>query len=528
MQRIVDGVVRARRGVLLGVLLTAAACPIGPRFKKPEVPLNVQWSEHRDPRLAAKLIVDRAWWQTFNDPVLDRVVDLAYHQNLSLQIAGLRILEARARLGVAFWNQFPQIGAGIASASAVGVSEHAANAANVDHHFGDYLLGFDALWEIDFWRKYRRGVRAEKALYLATVADYDNAIVSLTAEVARTYALIRTQEVLIQLAEENIALQQEGLGVAESRFRNGATSELDVTQAATLLETTRASLPEQRLALQQAQNALCTLLGRATGCAPAILAGGSGIPVAPQQVAVSVPAEMLRRRADIRGAELRAVAQCDRIGIAKADLFPRFTLFGSIGTQTSSGGGAASGNSSITDLFGPASLFFTAGLRVFWPILSYGRIMNNVRVEDARFQQALVDYQNAVLNAAREVEDGIAGFLREQDAVVFAQYAVTNAQASVRLAVVQYREGSIDYQRVLDSERTLVQAQNNLVRARSLVATNLIAVYKALGGGWELRDGQPIVPDHIRDEMKQRTNWGNYLSPPPPPKKANGHTPTSR
>jgi len=483
-----------------------------------------------DPPCATGADIGIAWWKAFDDPALDSLIELAYHQNLSLQVAGLRILEARAQLGIAIGQQYPENPGPIASASAVGLSEHAANSANIDRHYRQYELGFDAIWELDFWGKYRRGVRAAHASYLATVADYDGALVSVSAEVARTYVVIRTFEVLIDQARQNVAVQEEGLQIAESRFRNGATSELDVAQATNLLESTRATIPALQISLQQAQNALSTLLGRPTGYVRSLLADPRGIPTLPVRVAVSVPAEMLRRRPDIRGAELRAIAQCDRIGVAKAELYPKFVLFGSIGTQTSSGGGGVSASSTFRNLFGPGSLAYNAGGSLFWPILNYPRILNNVRVEDARFQQSLIEYVTIVLTAAREVEDGMTGFLRQQDAAVFAQNAVTAAELGVKLALVQYREGAMDYQRVLDTQRALLTSQNRLAETRSSGATNLIALYKALGGGWELHQGDPVVPERIQHEMQNRTYWGRYFSKPqgPRPPVTNGALPSRK
>jgi NodT family efflux transporter outer membrane factor (OMF) lipoprotein len=451
------------------------------------------------------------------------LIELARHQNLPLQIAAVRILEARAQLGIASARFWPQNPGPIGQVSAGGLKN-----SDLNLYYWSYQFGFDALWEPDFWGKFRRGARAAHASYLATVADYDDAIVSLSAEAARLYLVIRTFEVLIDLTVANVAVQEDGLRIAESRFRNGATSELDVAQAANLLETTRASVPELQISLQQAHNALCTLLGQTTGCAQSLLVGTKQIPVTPAQVAVSVPAELLRRRPDIRGAELQAMAQCDRIGVAKAELFPSFTLSGSIGTRTVGTSGAPSGLSSILNIFNPGTLLYSIGAGLFWPILNYPRILNNVRVEDARFQQSLFHYQNTVLRAAQEVEDGIVGFLKEQEAAVFAENAVNAAQTSVKLAMIQYREGAVDFQRVLDAERSLLVSQTGLARTRSSVATNLIALYKALGGGWQSRQGEPIVSDGVKAEMQKRTNWGSYFSEPPAPRKANGPPPAQR
>jgi NodT family efflux transporter outer membrane factor (OMF) lipoprotein len=506
------GSIHVRTGLLTCVLLTAVGCPISPKYVRPEVPLNAAWTA--DPRLAAKAAVDVAWWHSFKDSTLDRLVELAYQQNLPLQIAALRILEARAQLGIAIGQQYPSNPGAIGSAELVGINSHPAGGNDLDLLAGRYLVGFDALWEVDFWGKFRRGVKAAKATYLATVADYDQALVSLTAEVARTYLLIRTYEVLIELTRQNIAVQEEGQHIAQARFQNGATSELDVAQATNLLETTRASLPELQVNLQQAENALCTLLDRGTGCASALLAGPSAIPAPPGEVAVSVPSDMLRRRPDIRGAELRAIAQCDRIGVAKTDLYPKLVLAGSVGTQTVNSTGAPAGVSNILNIFNPGTLVYSIGASLFWPILAYPQIISNVRVQDARLQQLLVDYQQTVLHAAQEVEDGIAGFLHEQDAALYSQNAVSAAENAVKLSTIQYREGAIDFQRVVDSERSLLTSQTALAKTQSAVVTNLVALYKALGGGWEPRQGQPVVNDKNRIEMQKRQGWDGYFAPP--------------
>jgi NodT family efflux transporter outer membrane factor (OMF) lipoprotein len=490
-------------------LIAFGGCLVGPDYVRPPAPLNAAWTVQGDQRLAMQTPVDQAWWRSFHDPVLDRLVELAYHQNLSLQVSGLRILEARAQVGIAFARQLPTNQNPIASGGGGGIHND-----NVNLYFGQYQVGFDAVWELDFWGKYRRGVRAARASWLATVADYDDALVSVTAEVARTYLLIRTYEVLIALAQANVTIQEDGLRIAEARFRNGATSQLDPSQATTLLESTRTTIPELQITLQQSENALCTLLGQPTGCARALLGAPGVIPPVPAQVAVSVPAELLRRRPDIRSAELNAMAQCDRIGVAKADLFPSFSLQGAIGTRTVGVTGAPSTVSNLIGLFNPGTLLYTLGAALFWPILNYPKILNNVRVEDARFQESLVGYQNTVLKAAQEVEDGMTGLLREQEASVFAENAVTAAENAVKLAFVQYREGAVDYQRVLDTETALLQAQNSLVRTRSAAATSLVALYKALGGGWEVRQGQPVVTDQAQHQMRKRTNWGSYFDHP--------------
>jgi NodT family efflux transporter outer membrane factor (OMF) lipoprotein len=276
------------------------------------------------------------------------------------------------------------------------------------------------------------------------------------------------------------------------------------------LESTKASIPQLQISEQQARNALSTLLGQPTGTVDTLLMGPKEIPSTPPRVAISVPADMLRRRPDIRSAELYAASQCARIGVAKADLYPSFSILGTIGFQGNSSSIATS------KLFSADNLVYSVGPQVTWPFFNYGRLENGVRVQDARFQQLLVNYRNTVLKAAQEVEDALVGFLKGQDAVAFQQDSVTAAQKSVDLSVKQYQEGAVDYERVLDAQRTLLQQQNSLAEMRSSVVTSLIALYKALGGGWEFSQGQPVVPERTQREMKERTNWGDMLTQPRP------------
>jgi NodT family efflux transporter outer membrane factor (OMF) lipoprotein len=499
---------------LASVALLLSACAVGPKYERPATPVNAEWSTKAETPGVTKAEPATEWWKEFNDPALDHLIEMAYHQNLPLQLAGLRIMESRAQLGIAIGRQYPQVQVVTASATATRLTDRAAQNLNVDPTFWDNQASFDAAWEADFWGKFRSDVKANDASHLATVADYDNAIVSLTAEVARTYAVMRTFEVLVEQARSNATLQEEGLRIADSRFRHGVTSELDVAQAATLLETTRTSIPKLQSGLLQSENALSTLLGQPTGSMEALVVQSKGIPVATAEVAASLPAELLRRRPDVRSAELLAIAQCARIGVAKADLYPRFVLFGSIGTQGLSGATPQAGQADYGKIFSAGSFFYSFGPRLIWPILNYGRIKNNVRVEDARFQQTLVSYHNVVLKAAQEVEDALVGYLKSQEALVSAQKAVDAAVRSVDLAVSQYREGAVDYQRVLDAQRVLLQVENDLAQTKSSIATNRIALYKALGGGWELRTGQPVLPESMVNQMEERSNWGDMLSTP--------------
>lgn len=489
-------------------IFTASGCTmLGPDFSKPHVAQPDGWTESQDKAVSSAPLVHSEWWKVFGDPVLDRLVDTAYAQNLPLQIAGLRILEARAQLGIASGQLYPQVQQVGGSATAVQLSENGPNYNPlVEDNFMDYQAGFDAAWELDFWGRFRRGIEAADANLAATVADYDNALVSLTAEVARIYVRIRILEERLAIALSNIELQQESLRIATVRFNNGATTELDVQQALTNLSETQATVPAIKRSLRQSKNALSTLLGMLPSDLADMLGPPGTVPLAPESVAVGVPAELLRRRPDVRSAELQASLQSALIGIAESDLYPSFTLAGSIGYQSSD-----TGNSSAGDLFDSDSFRFAAGPGFRWNIFNYGRLKNNVRVQDARYQQAIVNYQNTVLGAYQEVEDAMVGFVESRQESGFRGTSAEAARRSTEIARIQYREGAVDFQRVIDSERSLVNQQDLWTISRGEIALNLIAMYKALGGGWEVREGDEFVSRQNLDAMQQRTDWGDLL-----------------
>ena len=290
------------------------------------------------------------------------------------------------------------------------------------------------------------------------------------------------------------------------RFTNGATTELDVQQAVSNLSETRAQVPALRQSLRQAKNGLSILLGKPPSELTNLLGEPGAIPVAPAHVAVGVPAELLRRRPDVQLAEMQAASQSALVGVARTELYPRFSLLGSIGYATSD-----TNNSSAGDLFDSDSLTYFAGPTFQWNILNYGRLKNNVRVQDARYQQAIVSYQNTVLTAYQEVEDAMVAFIQSQQESRFRGEAATASKKSTEIANIQYREGAVDFQRVIDSERTLVLQQDSWTNTRGTIALNLIAMYKALGGGWESRAGDVFVSEGNRTEMEERTDWGDLL-----------------
>jgi len=354
--------------------LLSACTMLGPDFVTPDAPIQQTWQEQT--ALARDGEVDlNKWWAVLQDPVLNQLIESAYRQNLSIQVAGLRVIEARAQLGIATGSQYPQSQRIVGGAEHVDLSENAPNYNPLlDKSYQQYAIGFDAAWELDFWGRYRRGIESAEASLNASVADYDDALVTITAEVARVYITIRTLEERLRLASDNVKLQTRSLQIATIRFENGLVTELDKQQALSNLSDTQASIPVLERSIRQARNGLSVLLGITPGQLNEVMTGDGKIPSPPAEVVAGVPNDLLRRRPDVRRAEQVAAAQSALIGVAKADLYPSFSLVGSIGYQSSN-----TGQSSGGDLFNSESLTGSIGPGVSWNIFNYGRIKNNVR-----------------------------------------------------------------------------------------------------------------------------------------------------
>lgn len=491
-------------GLATTTLWLSGCLMVGPDYVRPPAPTAETWIDTGDAAVRREPADVSAWWSVFNDPVLNTLVETAYLQNPSLRAAGVRVLEAQARRGIAIGLLFPQQQDAFGVYSSNELSENRANQSSplLSSSFDDWQVGFDASWELDVWGRFRRGIEAADAGILASVATYDDVLVSLVAEVARNYALLRTLEERLAVAQANVAIQQRSFEIADAKFTGGTVTELDSTQAASLLQDTQAQIPGLESAIRQTQNTLCILLGIPPQDLQHLLGGTRPIPTAPAEVAVGIPADLLRRRPDIRRTERVLAAQSAQVGIAKADLFPSFSLFGTISVAAND----------FDDLFKSASLENFGGPTFRWAILNYGRIANNVRVQDARFQALVGDYESTVLQAQGEVENAIAAYLGAQRQVTFLAGSVASAARAVELAEFQYREGATDYTRVLNTQQFLVTEQDRLVETRGSVALNLVAVYKALGGGWELRVGKDFVPPETQQQMVERTSWDGMLT----------------
>ena len=501
----------------IALLLPLVACKVGPDFTPPTAPLAPKWLESGNPSVQTNHQDYQQWWMVFNDPTLNRLIDLAYQQNLTLLAAGTRVLEARAELGIAigeFYPQTQQIGANVGYNQASRVDP----TSNPLNNLGNYWrasLSTQIGWELDFWGKFRRGVASADATYLASIATYDDVLVTLLSDVATTYTGIRTLQQQINIARENVVKQQEALQIARYRFHGGTATGLDVFQAENVLAQTESTIPQLTAQLQEGEDALRVLLGMTPVSLDTLLAGPPNIPVPPNDVAVGIPANLIRRRPDIRSAELAAAAQSEQIGIAKADLFPAFTLTGLFGTVA-----GTTGSNRLNDVFTGNAIQFALGPSFSWPILNYGQITNNVRVQDAHLQTLLIAYQNTVLKAQQEVENGLAGFLQGREQVDLLRRSVAAANSALRVAIDQYTLGTRDFTTVLTAEQNLYQAQSNLASASGNVSASLVSVYRALGGGWQIRNGSDFVNDVTRNQMRNRTNWGSLLPPagkPQPP-----------
>ncbi len=466
---------------------------VGPNYDSPPAPVAESWIDAADQRVHSLGTDDSQWWTNFNDPVLNDLIQSAYQQNLSLREAGFRVLEARAQLGIAVGKAFPQLQTNTGDDSAKGVSVNVANRqATPQRWFGQWDYGFDLAWELDFWGRFRRAIEASEATLDASVEQYDDVLVTLLGDVAANYVQYRTVEQRIAYAEENVRVQQKILELATARFQGGQASELDVNQSQSDLSNTEALLPRLRISLRDANNRLCILLGTPPEDLQQRLGAGS-IPTAPTSVAVGIPAELLRRRPDVRRAERQAAAQSAEIGVAEADFYPQFLVDGSVGWSSQN----------LGNLFAGDSFRGSVGPGFRWHILNYGRILNNVRGQDARFRELVATYQQTVLKANEEVENGLARFLESQEEVRALTTSVNAAKKAVEEAVAQYQGGLTDFNRVAVLQERLVQRQEELAKAQGAISLGLVEVYRALGGGWQIREqagAEDVLPAPGRPE----------------------------
>ena len=458
--------------IAMGLILFGCAA-VGPDYTpiKPDVPET--WNAEMaggltpnppDPGTLA------SWWTIFNDPELTRLEQRAVDGNLELDTARSRIREARALRGVSQARLFPTVGA---QAAASKIRSNESGGAGTEFEF--YTAGFDAGWELDIFGGLRRSIEASQADLEASQMNLHNVMISLMAEVAVNYVDVRIYQAQLSITRANIKSQEETYSLNQSRNQAGIIDELAVQESLRILESSRSQIPAIETRLSAAKNRLAVLLGRQPGAFAQELIEEKAIPSLPTIVAIGIPAETLRRRPDIRFAERVVAAQTARIGVVTADLYPKFYLAGTIGIESIDSG----------DLLDWSSRVWSIGPRATWKIFDAGSIRQNIEVQNARQEQALIQYQATVLDAQEEVENALVAYAKEQRRREFLEKAATAAQRAELLARDKYQAGLVDFNNVLDAQRSLLLLQNELNQSTGTATTNLVRLYKSLGGGWE-------------------------------------------
>ncbi len=483
---------------------------VGPNYQTPAAPVAAHWIEYNDKRIHSAQDDPAGWWTVLNDPLLNNLMVNAYRQNLTLREAGYRILAARAQLGIVTGQFFPQQQTASGNYTRFGIA---------DTYFSQYNFGFNLAWELDFWGRFRRAIISADDALQASVFDYDDVLVTLLGDVASSYVQVRTTQERIRLLDNIIRVQEDVLKFIEERLAAGkAATELDRAQARSNLKQSLSQRNQLLIDLQTSQNQICILLGMPVQNLAQMLASApnTSIPTTPDYVVVGVPADLLRRRPDVRRAERQAAAQAEQIGIAMSDWYPAFSITGTLGWQAAS----------FSNLFSSHALnsFVAPGFQ--WNLLNYGRILNNVKLQDATFQQLVVAYQNTVLQADLDVENGIITFLQAQERAVNLRESVDEAWIALEVIVAQYEAGlaGIDFNRYATIQQTLVNQQDLWAQSRGQIGQGLIQVYRGLGGGWQIRLGPP--PDQ-RGVLSRLPPPTEEVRPPapmqiPPPVNPNG------
>lgn len=501
--------------IFLGVVSTTSGCAtmqewwrngakVGPNFTSPPPSVAPDWIDKgkTNDTKTAKVSSERAdisaWWGVFNDPDLNTIIETASRQNLDVQAAGARIMQARALRNVAVGSLFPQQQESIFQYNRTQNSQNGQFGGFPGFNVFDlWSTGFNLSWELDFWGRYRRGVEAANANLNASIENRNDVMVILLSEVAANYVQFRTFQERIRLAKDNAKIQQELLGLSQKRLEKGATDILDVAQLDSNLNTTLALISRLEYGQRQASNQLCILLGTPPRDLAAEL-GAAPIPTSPAEVAAGLPIDLLRQRPDLRRAESELVAQNARVGVATADFFPRITIFGSMGYDAKD----------LADLFTANSFRGSITPNLTWDILNYGRLLNKVRFQDALYQEKALKYQNTVLQAAREVEDSMKAFLQSHDQAARLDKGAKAARLAVDTVIVQSKQQKFDVNRQFTTTNFRVQTEDSLAVARGEVALSLISLYKSLGGGWEI--GSETSPSGNPHKLNHRERRGMH------------------
>jgi NodT family efflux transporter outer membrane factor (OMF) lipoprotein len=410
------------------------------------------------------------WWNTLDDPLLTQLVERAVKGNLDLKLAQSRLREERARRGIARADRFPTI-----TADGSVTRQKTSKESNIGKESDLFSTGFDASWEVDLFGGIKRSIESAEASLEARNEELNDTLVTLVAEVALNYIEIRSFQARLEAAEKSQKSQEDSLQIVQDRLDSGLTTTLSLEQAKYNLESTKAEIPSLQTGIEQGKNGLAVLLGEFPGSLKKELKEFKKIPITPVEVVVGVPADLLRRRPDVRLRERELAAQTALVGVATADLYPKLTLFGSIGLESLS---------AASLLTGPAAAF-QIGPKVTWNVFNAGRIRQNIKVEDERQEQALIQYESSVLTAVNDVENALIDYAQEQVRRKSLQRSMQSAKRAASLARELYTAGLSDFIGVLDAERALFSFQNQLASSEGQVTSNLIRLFKALGGGWK-------------------------------------------
>lgn len=508
---------------ILSVLGLSACTTLGPDYVHPEQStLPSDWSVEKaaqDTQQSEQKL--QQWWQQFNDPTLNQLVEMASQQNLDLEAAGLRIVQARSLLGISTGLQYPQVQT---------VSGNLARAYVNDQGVNNAALSFDAGWEMDVWGKYARGIESAEAGYYASIASYHDIMVTITAEVARNYINYRTFQERILLSRRNIEIQERVVNITQVQFDSGNVTELDVQQAKNQLFNTKAAQPSLEIAMKQSRTALALLLGvlpeevekllqsdgfaqrmadyenqfKSSGRKPALSGSDErSIVPSPPLLDNKVDANLVMRRPDLQVSEMQARVQSAKIGVAETALYPSFSLFGSIGIDsTVPDGSSFSFSDSLTMVVGPT---------FSWNIFQYGRVKNNIRFEDARFQETLTNYNKKVLQAVNEVTNALEAYDLYLEQKSLRLQSVNSSIRAFNISMTQYENGQISFERLLNSVEKMTRAEDSYANIKGNVANQVVALYKALGGGWETQTGKPFLSETAAKQMQDRSDWGGLL-----------------
>lgn len=460
---------------VLGMIIFVAGCTVGPDYTKPKLELPQRWKQQQQKTTDSMPVELKDWWTTLNDPILEGLIEQSAGANLDLREAWFRIEESRALRDFSSGRYAPQVDAAASYMRSRDTRNGAASIPGVsDDQINSHSVGFDSAWEIDLFGGIKRSVESSQAALEASVDNYHDVMITLYAEVARNYVEMRAIQSRLRYAQQNIDSQRETLKLTEDRFNAGISPELDVTQAKLNLANTESEVPYLRLAEIQAINRIAVLLGQFPQSFKAQLRAVKPIPTPSEQIPAGLPADLLRRRPDIRRAERELAAQTAGIGVATADLYPSFSLTGTFHLKAES-------PSDMTDMSSRA-YSFGPGLR--WNIFSGNRVRNNIKIAEARTEQAAVRYERAVLSAVEEVEAALTAYMQEHERRNALDRSTAASKKAVELVESLYRNELTDFQNVLDMQRTLFLQQDKLAASRGQVVLSLIRIYKAIGGGW--------------------------------------------